>query len=138
MSHYQEDFFGENFLSSESPSPKLCRVCGELKPLSNFRVCRLYKNTKIGEYRRSECKSCEQVASKQLNKAKKEASKKPVSCECCSKITENLVIDHDHSTGRFRGWLCRNCNQGIGKLGDTIEDLEMALIYLKRALREIT
>ena len=37
------------------------------------------------------------------------------------------VIDHDHDTGEFRGWLCNNCNTGLGAMGDTIEGLERAI-----------
>jgi hypothetical protein len=43
-----------------------------------------------------------------------------------------LCLDHNHETGKFRGWLCDNCNTGIGKLGDTVEGLERAIAYLKR------
>lgn len=57
--------------------------------------------------------------------------KEQESCESCGR--EGLVfVDHDHSTGRFRGMLCRLCNSGIGFLGDTIEGVEAALRYLKR------
>lgn len=44
-----------------------------------------------------------------------------------------LHYDHDHKTGQFRGWLCTRCNTGLGLLGDTIETVERALNYLKRA-----
>ena len=46
-------------------------------------------------------------------------------------------IDHDHKTGEFRGWLCRNCNTGLGSLGDTIEGLERGIKYLKGELSDI-
>lgn len=46
-----------------------------------------------------------------------------------------LVVDHDHQTGETRGLLCNACNQGIGQLGDDIENLERAAAYLKRAGR---
>lgn len=61
----------------------------------------------------------------------------PPVCECCSRDTtgdvKGLALDHDHVTNAFRGWLCHNCNLGIGRLGDTIEALERAIAYLKRA-----
>ncbi len=61
----------------------------------------------------------------------------PGHCECCGSLQPKSVgtfhEDHDHDTGVFRGWLCGNCNRGIGYLGDTIEGLEKALAYLKRA-----
>jgi len=41
-----------------------------------------------------------------------------------------LVVDHDHLTGEFRGHICPLCNQGIGKLGDSVEGVMKALLYL--------
>lgn len=53
-------------------------------------------------------------------------------CWCCGKIPDlGTVFDHDHSTARFRGWLCRSCNTGIGKLGDDIAGVKKALEYLE-------
>src|SRR5690606_973341 len=49
----------------------------------------------------------------------------PALCECCGQLPgkKSLAVDHCHETGKFRGWLCTNCNTGIGKLGDGIEGL---------------
>ena len=59
----------------------------------------------------------------------------PVICECCgmSPKKKSLALDHDHKTGKFRGWLCSECNFGIGKLGDSLDGLERARLYLLRA-----
>lgn len=57
----------------------------------------------------------------------------PDRCECCGKTcNRHLALDHCHTTGRFRGWLCFACNSGLGKLGDTAEGLRCALRYLER------
>lgn len=43
----------------------------------------------------------------------------------------NLVMDHDHVTGKFRGMLCNHCNRGLGNFKDNINNLEKAILYLK-------
>jgi len=32
-----------------------------------------------------------------------------------------LELDHCHTTGRFRGWLCHQCNKGLGFIGPVID-----------------
>ncbi len=54
-------------------------------------------------------------------------------CHCCGVIMTRPHFDHCHETNQYRGWLCSNCNVGIGKLGDNIEGLLRAVDYLKRA-----
>lgn len=51
-------------------------------------------------------------------------------CSICSR-TKKLVLDHDHTTGKFRGYICRDCNMGIGKLGDNLDSLMRAVNYLR-------
>lgn len=58
----------------------------------------------------------------------------PMVCGICS-ITEQdfrhaLSIDHCHVTNKVRGWLCADCNSGLGYFKDSKELLEKAKIYL--------
>lgn len=57
----------------------------------------------------------------------------PQMCELCNgKLGKrSLHLDHDHTTGRFRGWLCHGCNVGLGLFRDSIENLQRAITYLK-------
>lgn len=59
------------------------------------------------------------------------------SCAICrigaETLSRNLVVDHNHETGKVRGLLCDHCNQGIGKLKDNIIILERAIEYLNRS-----
>lgn len=61
---------------------------------------------------------------------------RPEQCECCGGAPSGrggLHADHDHATGKFRGWLCSRCNMGIGQLGDTLANVLRAARYLRRA-----
>lgn len=57
----------------------------------------------------------------------------PTICECCGNLSKiAMTLDHDHDTGKFRGWLCRKCNTNIAGLGDNIDGIKSALAYLER------
>lgn len=58
----------------------------------------------------------------------------PEWCECCGRLPGTvLCLDHDHVTGKFRGWLCNQCNRALGLFGDSLADLTRAVQYLARA-----
>lgn len=111
-----------------------CVYCQEYKPLSHFPAHSRYK---LGVDNR--CRVCVNKNSTIIRKLKKEAPQAPERCECCGQIPkidsktgkiQSLRLDHDHSTGQFRGWICDRCNSGIGKLGDNIDGIVKALNYL--------
>jgi len=58
----------------------------------------------------------------------------PDKCELCGKAPtkHSLHLDHDHQTGKFRGWLCGQCNSSIGQLGDNVLGLKNAVQYLQK------
>lgn len=59
----------------------------------------------------------------------------PAVCEVCAAPpkTRALALDHDHETGKFRGWLCASCNRGIGLFRDSPDFLVEAANYVRRS-----
>lgn len=51
-------------------------------------------------------------------------------CKICGDFSERLVVDHNHSTGKFRGLICGRCNRALGFLQDSVEILKSAIEYL--------
>src|SRR5438105_236663 len=58
-------------------------------------------------------------------------------CAICRRLDRVLGVDHDHVTGVVRGLLCRQCNTGIGLLGDDPETLQVASQYLLQVAAHI-
>ena len=65
-----------------------------------------------------------------------------ITCEICGKVEtksnhknqnkpNNLCVDHNHSTNKFRGLLCRNCNSRLGWYENNKEIIDN---YLQRGL----
>jgi hypothetical protein len=50
-------------------------------------------------------------------------------CEICNNKC-NTVFDHDHKTGKFRGWICHQCNISLGMVKDKIDILHKMIEYL--------
>jgi len=56
---------------------------------------------------------------------------------CNTNITiKNSAIDHDHSTGKIRGILCRRCNKGLGHFKDNSQVLIKASEYLEKSSKK--
>lgn len=53
-------------------------------------------------------------------------------CMICNG-SDQMVPDHDHSTGVFRAWLCWGCNVGLGHFRENPEALRAAASYIEHA-----
>ncbi len=127
----------ENTTTCESQSPpkpksetpgqtctKYCTWCEQTLPVEKF-----HKNSQRLDGLMMICAQCYNSHKRLVRKLKKTSPPPPDNCECCGKETK-LQLDHCHNTQNFRGWICVNCNTGIGKLGDSIEGLQKAIDYL--------
>ena len=113
-------------------SHSTCGQCGDLMTIDNRVKKSVSKSGK--QYYMSRCHTCIDESETILRKLKKEHPQPSAGtpCACCKRI-DKLFCDHDHSTKEFRSWICRNCNSGIGLLGDSEAGLRQALAYLERA-----
>jgi hypothetical protein len=57
-------------------------------------------------------------------------------CAICKRVCDNFVVDHDHTTGKVRGLLCKNCNGLLGFSGDNEQVLASAIKYLNQIKEE--
>jgi hypothetical protein len=115
--------------ASPSTAPGCCRRCGEEREEKDFRVC---GHTIQGELRAKTCRFCVNKEAKLLHRLHKEVGPPAPSCSICLRVGRTQ-LDHDHTTGDFRGWVCGACNRGLGELGDNLASLRRALAYLLRS-----
>jgi hypothetical protein len=132
------DVFGEPILEKH----KNCNSCKELLPLRSF------GNDSGGNKLRSWCKKCDSINAKAARSIRKQTPTpdKNHKCEICNCSAEDLnqtvqhitkivspwVCDHDHKKLKFRGWLCRKCNLGLGNFNDDTDRLKNAIDYLNK------
>jgi len=61
-------------------------------------------------------------------------------CAICgvhqSQVKRVFHTDHDHETGKVRGLLCADCNHGLGKFKDNVDNLLNAINYLRSTSNE--
>jgi hypothetical protein len=108
--HYEQDHCKRGHLYSYYPGGrKKCRICNAARKLAKetgLSIVDILNHPSSGK-----CDICEVVPSGER-------------WDC-------LQLDHDHKTGFIRGWLCGRCNRALGLLGDDIEVLKMAYLYLE-------
>lgn len=108
---------------------RLCNECNIWKDMSCYEINASY-TTRI-DYKRK-CKDCRKKHGIVLRKLHKQHSKpEPGYCPICNDFTEKWVLDHDHVTQQFRGWLCNSCNTALGKFKENVLILEKAIKYIQ-------
>lgn len=124
-------FFKYDDNDTEPVLTRVCKECKQVKPLTNTFFRNEHHTSKTPFYR-AECRVCDRDIKRKLALIKKAAPPKPMQCQCCEKQTTALVVDHDHITHTFRGWICSGCNLGIARLGDNLEGIQKAAVYLNK------
>ena len=108
-----------------------CRDCGNLLTEETRVMKSVSKKGK--QYYLNRCKPCIVEADILLRNLKKQNPQPAAGTPCaCFNRIDKLFCDHDHATGQFRSYICKNCNSGIGMLGDSEAGLKQALAYLER------
>jgi len=128
----QLDLFKENVQNKPNTAEgtKICKDCKEEKLITEFRTAywgkggnRIYCN---------QCKACHRKNMSLLYSLKKLNPKpKDGKCQACGDTPDVLHLDHDHTTDKFRGWVCEGCNHSMGKSNDDPEKLIKQAEYLR-------
>jgi len=117
-------------VKGKKDTPKNCNKCNQFLSPDSFPL-NGSKNSSGYSYLYQMCKTCHNKNLKNRHKIQKTAPPRPDKCDCCNLKTDKLTYDHDHGTITFRGFLCKMCNVGLGNLGDTLEGVLQAAIYLE-------
>lgn len=130
---------------------KVCRSCNVEKTSDEF-----YSHKETLDRLRNECKECWNKQSLKYYFANKETlnmkrrkkhfernynltteeleslkDKQENKCLVCSSVGD-LVVDHNHKTGKIRGLLCNRCNLAVGFIENNPGWAPKAVAYLER------
>lgn len=124
---------------------KICSICGETKSIFDFQ-----KNQKTvtgAVSRRGGCIECRKSKKPLSAKARREYNEnhpppkigEPFLCPICDRVFERqfsneVTLDHDHASGRIRGYICRMCNNAMGMMDDNPKTLDKAAKWLRGTL----
>jgi len=129
---------------------KQCSRCSKIKLLSSFSkdkqnstgyksACKDCSNLDFKKWRTENLDKVRQqdkikMLVKKYNLTKEEAAvyanNRIGECTICKAETFR-VVDHCHTTGEIRGFICSACNSMLGYAKDNIKTLEAAIKYLK-------
>ena len=146
---YRTDFEGET---------RECRTCSVVKELAKFPPAS-YVSGKDCARKHSTCYACfAKSKSIRIKHTLDYPNPKDTDYKCpiCCKNQEELTthgrytsdlwgnktngmvwhLDHCHTTGNYRGWLCSGCNKGLGSFNDDPDCLQRAIEYLERSIND--
>jgi hypothetical protein len=125
----------EKLKEKQIPDSKFCASCATDKKSNEFNKC---KSRKDGLDVR--CKSCASFSSKiqhykkqygfTTEQAKEHLQNQHGSCKICG-VESKLYVDHCHTSGKVRGFICNFCNSILGYAKENEQTLLNAIAYLK-------
>lgn len=105
----------EEWRSRRAGGERHCFRCREWKRIDAFS-----KDKSRPQGRTASCKPCSSMASTasryglSVKKLKEILATANGKCSLCHTPSQNLVVDHSHTSGGIRGILCNSCNVAIG------------------------
>ena len=129
-SHEHFHYRGEIKIAGKESEVSECKECHRLLPTMAFTTAGKTRGD-AAFYLKKICRECNTEYLAALTAARKNAPPEPDHCDCCHRKVEKLQVDHLHGSTTFRGWLCRQCNTGMGELGDNLEGVLQAAIFLE-------
>lgn len=118
-----------------------CSICGPVETMNNGTRCKTARKL----YEQSEGRVAQRRArQRKMYKAEEKnlyvthdqrlalLEEHGYTCAICSEklSKETAQLDHCHTTGKHRGFLCRGCNTALGFFKDDVKLLEKAIEYL--------
>jgi hypothetical protein len=136
----------EEYERCKDLASKVCRSCGEDKPISEYRnpgMLNCQDCMKERRRRQYEKKGGKDYVYSQLLAARygmtmaeyqERCASQGDRCAICGDEPERgrLHVDHNHTTGAVRDLLCRPCNHALGNAKDDPARLRAMIAYLER------
>jgi len=134
--HENVHYRGEIKFVGKATDTYECRTCHRILPSIAFTSASIRSDGAY--YLQGRCRECHTKIWREQREVRKKAPPKPERCECCHIKPKMFHLDHIHGTTIIRGWLCSACNSAIGKLGDDLEGLLQAAIFVENDRGKIT
>jgi Recombination endonuclease VII len=117
-----------------------CRKCGatDRNPKGNCRVCHVTRENARYHSDKPARRARDRARLYGLTESEQDALfvSQDGKCACCGDPIEqydrHTSLDHDHRTGKVRGFTCRYCNLAVGVVRDSPERARLLAQYLDR------
>ncbi len=128
------------------PKWTYCSRCNKLKRSTKDFALNQYNKGSKPTYR-TYCKECAKKRKPIPTKKRKEYEathprptlNKKFICPICKRSiipwdNRQICLDHNYKTGEIRGWLCGECNSGMGRLLDNVDIMKRAILWIEGKL----